>query len=83
MVEMTGLHIMLNFLQLGCSSNNGGYALKAGFGGVLPTHSGDDWLHVTLDFLQLGCSDESPTMLLAVVLVDWHQVIVSIPWKPS
>jgi hypothetical protein len=23
--------------------SNGGYALKAGFGGILPTHGGDDW----------------------------------------
>jgi hypothetical protein len=43
MVEMTGLHVKLDFLQLGCSLSNGGYALKAGFGGVLPTHGGDDW----------------------------------------
>jgi hypothetical protein len=40
-------------------------------------------LHVTLDFLQLGCSDAFPTSLLAVVLVNWHQAIVSIPWMPS
>ena len=43
MVEMTGLHITLDFLQLGRLSSNGGHALKAGFGGVLPTHGGDDW----------------------------------------
>jgi hypothetical protein len=40
-------------------------------------------LHVTLNILQLGCSDAFSTMLLAVVLVDWHRAIVSIPWKPS
>jgi hypothetical protein len=40
-------------------------------------------LHVTLDFLQLGHSDAFSAMLLAIVLVDWHQAIVSIPWKPS
>ena len=39
--------------------------------------------HVTLDFLQLGRSDAFPATLLAVVLVDWHRAIVSIPWKPS
>jgi hypothetical protein len=43
MVEMIGLHVTLGFLQLGRSSSNGGYALKAGPGGVLPIPSGDDW----------------------------------------
>jgi hypothetical protein len=40
-------------------------------------------LHIMLDFLQLGHSDAFPATLLAVVLVDWHRAIVSIPWKPS
>jgi hypothetical protein len=43
MVKMTVLQVTFDFLQWGRLSSNGGYVFKAGFGGVFPTHSGDDW----------------------------------------